>query len=64
MEKLISGLTDTNMRIFCLPFYEVWSPLEDIDTKITQADASPEMLTDFGTPYNIFFMKSEAEVES
>jgi hypothetical protein len=32
-----------------LLFCEVWSHLEDTDTKITQDDACPEMLPNFGT---------------
>jgi hypothetical protein len=36
-----------------LPFYSVWSCLEGIYMKNTQADACIEMLTIFVTPYHL-----------
>jgi hypothetical protein len=45
------GIDRHEYEAFFLLFYSVWFHLEGTDTKITQANACPEIFTSFWIPY-------------
>jgi hypothetical protein len=49
-QKVDLGIDRHEYDAFFLPFYLVWSCLEGTDTKMVQADACPETLTNCMTP--------------